>query len=33
MWATLSASAYSLIGLTVLAGLLLHFAFDLARSS
>src|SRR2546421_6175445 len=31
MRATLSASAYRVVGLTFLAGLLLHVAFDLAR--
>jgi hypothetical protein len=33
MRATLSASAYRLIGCSTLAGLLLHVAFDLVRSS
>jgi hypothetical protein len=33
MKATLSASAYRLIGCAALAGLLLHVAFDLVRSS
>ena len=33
MSATLSASVYRLIGLTFLAGLLLHVALDLVRSS